>query len=66
MEVGLQSLVGTKKAEAYSGFLGRLKDVGNLAVHGSSEADFSRSEAVFVVRSTLNLLGLYGSLVSSS
>ncbi len=66
VEVGLQSLVGPKKAEAYAGFLAKLKEVGHLAVHGSSEAEFSRSEAVFMVRSTLNLLGLYGSLVSSS
>ena len=64
--IGLRSLVGPKKAQAYAGFLTKLKEVGNLAVHGSSEAQFSRSEAVFMVRSTLNLLGLYGSIVSSS
>ena len=66
VHIGLRSLVGPKKAQAYAGFLTKLKEVGNLAVHGSSEAHFSRSEAVFMVRSTLNLLGLYGSIVSSS
>lgn len=66
VDVGLRSLVGPKKANAYAGFMTNLREVGNLAVHGSSEAHFSRSEAVFVVRSTLNLLGLYGSIVSSS
>ena len=36
VEVGLQSLVGPKKAEAYAGFLAKLKEVGNLVLCSQS------------------------------
>ena len=41
VHIGLRSLVGPKKAQAYAGFLTKLKEVGNLTVHGSSEAHLS-------------------------
>ena len=64
VRAALNELVGEKRSEAYTGILKQLKELGNLEVHGSREAGFSRSEALFVVRCTKSLLEVYGSILS--
>lgn len=60
----LEGRTDRERATSYAGVIGQLKQLGNRAVHHTeSKAPFARSEAVFVLNTTVHVAVLVGALM---
>lgn len=62
----LQPFVGEERSKAYSDVLAAVKRLGNVELHAEVEHAYSRSEALFAIRTLESLLELFGSTLSRS
>jgi hypothetical protein len=62
----LEPFVGQDRAKAYAQILTCVKRLGNVELHAVVEHGYSRSEALFAIRTMESLLELYGSILNRS
>lgn len=64
LETALGSVCDAKRAKAYGGIVGRLKELGNFTIHRSeAPGRYTRAEALFVVGATQSAAGLLSALL---
>lgn len=62
----LEAFVGAERAAVYTDVLREVKKLGNVELHAVVEHGYSRSEALFAIRTLESLTELFGSILTGS